>query len=233
MLYKKSIVNNLMFLMLASFLVFMPRAHASESDPKRDELIRGLERISKETINLRDMRDIRFEKLARDLEDFLKNVSNKIDKESDFYLLNPTNFSTEELCWGLNDTNLLGLEDDFREVSEKYGVNPLLLMAMAKHETGNGTSQLFREKKNLFGFNAVDHDPYNMATKFSTERASIETVARHLKEEYLDPQGAYFNGVSTGGIGISYATDPDWSKKVDSMMVDVASHMLRSYEPYK
>ena len=156
--------------------------------------------------------------------------SKKISKKNDFYLLNPTSFLEEELSWGLVDTGLKNLGKDFKDVSVEVGINPILLMAMAKHETGNGTSQLFKEKKNMFGFNAIDSDPYNKATTFNDYRHSIETVAKHLKNEYLDKKGTYYNGVSTDGIGKSYATDPDWSKKVDWMMIEVANSMIKIYE---
>ncbi|WP_308652656.1 glucosaminidase domain-containing protein, partial [uncultured Anaerococcus sp.] len=172
-------------------------------------------------------------KLKKDLDDFIEKGSTKISSKSDFYPLNPTQFSREELGWGLTGTNLLGLEKDFKDASEEEGVNPILLMAMAKHETGNGTSELFLKKKNLFGFNAVDHDPYNLATDFKDERASIFTVAKHLKNEYLNKEGKFYNGISTNGIGKLYATDPDWSKKVDWMMIEVTRAMISGYKDYE
>ena len=102
-------------------------------------------------------------------------------------------------------------------------------MAMAKHETGNGTSELFLNKNNLFGFNAIDIDPYNQASDFKTPGDSIDTVAKHLKEGYLSPDGDYYNGVSTDAIGKSYATDPDWSKKVNWMMIEVSNAMIDAF----
>lgn len=236
MLYKKSFINNFIFLMLLflPFFGFAKKSLAKDAKLDRKEaLLVGLKQISEETINLKDMRDIRFEKLKKDLDDFIENGSTKVSDKSDFYPLNPTKFSKEELGWGLADTNLIGLEKDFKDASEKEGVNPILLMAMAKHETGNGTSELYRNKKNLFGFNAVDHDPYNLATDFKDERDSIFTVSRHLKNEYLSEEGKFYNGVSTNGIGKLYATDPDWSKKVDWMMIEVTRAMIRGYDDYE
>ena len=235
-MYKKSFISNFIFLMLLilPFFGFADKAFANEPKINRKEaLILGLKQISEEAMNLKDMRDIRFEKLKKDLDDFIEKGSTKISNKSDFYPLNPTQFSREELGWGLSGTNLLGLEKDFKDASEEEGVNPILLMAMAKHETGNGTSELFLKKKNLFGFNAFDHDPYNLATDFKDERASIFTVAKHLKNEYLNEEGKFYNGVSTNGIGKLYATDPDWSKKVDWMMIEVTRAMIRGYEDYE
>lgn len=236
MVYKRVLINNLMFLMLfvSLFFVKSETVFAEEIKVKtEDTLILGLKQISEETMNLKDMRDIRFNKLKKDLEEFREKGSSKISDKSYFYPLNPTNFTEEELAWGISNTGLSGLENDFREAGLEVGVNPILLMAMAKHETGNGTSELFKNKRNLFGFNAVDHDPYNQATDFKDERESIFTVAKHLKNEYLDKNGKFYNGISTDGIGTLYATDPDWSKKVDWMMIEVANAMIENYEKNK
>nr|WP_072537475.1 glucosaminidase domain-containing protein [Anaerococcus mediterraneensis] len=224
----------LAILLLSAIFIKPSETYASENDKDiKESLMNGLRLISEETMNLKDMRDIRFEKFKKDLDEFIEKGSEKIPSKNYFYLLNPTNFTREELGWGLANTNLLGLENDFKEVGEKENINPILLMAMAKHETGNGTSQLFKEKKNLFGFNAIDSDPYNQATDFSSERLSIETVAKHLKNEYLNEKGRYYKGISTKGIGVSYATDPDWSKKVEWMMIEVARNMIKSYDAYE
>ena len=236
MVYKRVLINNLMFLMLfvSLFFVKSETVFAKEIKVKtEDTLILGLKQISEETMNLKDMRDIRFNKLKKDLEEFREKGSSKISDKSYFYPLNPTNFTEEELAWGISNTGLSGLENDFRDAGLEVGVNPILLMAMAKHETGNGTSELFKNKRNLFGFNAVDHDPYNQATDFKDERESIFTVAKHLKNEYLDKNGKFYNGISTDGIGTLYATDPDWSKKVDWMMIEVANAMIENYEKNK
>lgn len=233
MVYKRDLINNLIFLMLfiSVFFIKANTVFAKEVKVKTENtLILGLKQISDETMNLKDMRDIRFDKLKKDLDEFIEKGSSKISEKSYFYPLNPTNFTEEEMEWGIENTGLKGLGKYFRDAGLEVGVNPILLMAMAKHETGNGTSELFKNKRNLFGFNAVDHDPYNQATDFKDERESIFTVAKHLKNQYLDKDGKFYNGISTNGIGTLYATDPDWSKKVDWMMIEVARAMIENYE---
>ena len=66
---------------------------------------------------------------------------------------------------------------DFKKAEEKYEVNAILLMGMAKHETGNGHSYLAKTKNNLFGFNAIDQDPINSANTFKDKGESIDHVA--------------------------------------------------------
>ena len=75
MVYKKSFINNFIFLMFLIFLnlTLVNKAYASEVKVNRKEaLLLGLKQISDETKNLKDMRDIRFEKLKKDLDDFIE-----------------------------------------------------------------------------------------------------------------------------------------------------------------
>ena len=184
---------------------------AAKNKDKRDSLINGVNEISNETLSLKQSRLERFEKLEKDLEE-LKN--------------NGSNLTSEELEYGLKNTNLQGLGVEFKKAEEKYGVNAILLMAMAKHETGNGHSYLAKAKNNLFGFNAIDADPINSANKFKDKGESINHVAKFLKENYLSENGKYYNGISTRSIGKLYASDPAWSDKVDYMMKEVCRNIL-------
>jgi len=43
------------------------------------------------------------------------------------------------------------------------GINPIFILALAIHESGWGKSQIARAKNNLFGWGAVDADPFNRA----------------------------------------------------------------------
>lgn len=215
---------------LAAFAIFftISSARASKIDTE-NSLIDGINQINYQTSLLRESKAIKYENLLSDLEEFRQKGSSGIDSKNMLYLLNTGQFSADELENGIKDTGLSGLGKDFKIAEDKYGVNAILLMAMAKHETGNGESELFKEKNNLFGFNAVDDDPYNKASDFASPSESIDKVAKHLKENYLDPKGLYYNGVSTDGIGISYATDPDWADKVDWMMIEVCENMIESF----
>ncbi|MBS5988349.1 glucosaminidase domain-containing protein [Anaerococcus hydrogenalis] len=199
---------------------------AAKNKDKRDDLIGGVNEISNETLSLKQSRLKRFEKLEKDLEELKNNDSDKISKNSMLYLTNKTNLTAEELEYGLKNTNLQGLGKDFKKAEEKNGVNAILLMAMAKHETGNGHSYLAKEKNNLFGFNAIDQDPINAATKFKDKGESIAHVAKFLKENYLSEKGKYYNGISTKAIGKLYASDPEWSDKVDYMMIEVSKNII-------
>lgn len=201
---------------------------ASNSSQRRNKMMRGIERIDKETLTLEQARIKRYEKLENDLKEFREKGSENISENSYLYLTNKTDFSAEELEAGLKNTELLGLGKDFKNAEDKYGVNAILLMAMAKHETGNGDSYLAKEKNNLFGFNAIDQDPINKANHFKNKGESINHVAKFLKENYLSKDGKFYNGISTSSIGKLYASDPYWSEKVDYMMREVSVNILEN-----
>ena len=224
---KPQTLINIICIYAIIFCVSISRASKLEA---KSSLKDGINQINYQTSLLRQSKAIKYEKLASDLEEFSQKGSSGIDSTNTLYLLNTGQFSEEELESAIENTGLEGLGKDFKAAEDKYGVNAILLMAMAKHETGNGTSELFKDKNNLFGFNAIDADPYNKASKFTTPADSINTVAKHLKENYLSPDGQYYNGVSTDGIGISYATDPDWARKVNWMMIEVSQNMIDSFE---
>lgn len=200
---------------------------AAKNKGKRDSLINGVNEISNETLTLRQSRIERFEKLEKDYKELNDKGSDDLSNTSMLYLTNKTNLTAEELEYGLKNTNLQGLGKDFKKAEEKYEVNAILLMGMAKHETGNGHSYLAKTKNNLFGFNAIDQDPINSANTFKDKGESIDHVAKFLKENYLSEDGKYYNGISTKSIGKLYASDPEWSNKVDYMMREVCRNILQ------
>lgn len=223
-------IISLGFLTILMLIFISMRLAYANKEEKKKNLMAGLNQINYQTSLLKEERALVFNKLKKDLDEFKNKKSAGINESNSFYLLKETEFTADELESAIEDTGLRRLGKDFKKAEETYGVNAILLMAMAKHETGNGTSQLFINKNNLFGFNAYDDDPYNKASNYQSPADSINTVAKHLKENYLNPKGTYYKGVSTEAIGKSYATDPDWAKKVNWMMTEVAETMINKFE---
>lgn len=117
----------------------------------------------------------------------------------------------------------------FYNAEQKYNVNGLLLVAMAIHESGWGTSAISLDKRNLFGYGAYDNDAYNSAYTFDTYAEGIEFVAKILAKAYLNPAGMtmsdgdtttgrYYSSPTLTGINTRYSTDPNWCTKVFSYM---------------
>lgn len=217
-----------LFILLLSFVFNSNEAKAAKSITKTN-LLQGINEINYQSSQLKESKVKIYKKLEKDLSEFTDKGSSNIKSTNMFYVLRENDFDASDYENAIKNTGLRGLGEAFKKAEEEYGVNGILLMAMAKHETGNGTSELFLNKNNLFGFNAYDYDPYNQASKFDSPADSINTVAKHLADNYLDSEGAYYNGMSTDGIGVDYATDPDWSKKVNWMMIEVGQNMIDEF----
>lgn len=130
-----------------------------------------------------------------------------------------------------NDTNKI-FEDNYRaffEIEQKYNINGVFLAALAIHESGWGTSQIARDKKNLFGYGANDSNPYEDAFQYNDYKEGLENVAKNLVKRYINPKDTeiydnekatadYYNGSTLEGVNKRYSTDPDWHKKVFNYM---------------
>lgn len=120
---------------------------------------------------------------------------------------------------------LAHLGSAFIAAQNQYGVNALYLLAHAIHESAWGSSQIAQDKDNLFGFGAVDSNPYNGAMKFSTFQACIDYVAQYVDQKYQDPNGAYYYGDMLGnkdvGMNVKYASDPFWGQEIAGLMFQI------------
>ncbi len=130
-----------------------------------------------------------------------------------------------------SDTNKI-FEDNYQvfyNMEKKYNLNGIFLASMAIHESAWGTSQIAKDKKNLFGYGAYDNTPYESSYEFSSYEEGIETVAKSLVKYYLNPAGTkiydgetaaawYFNGPTLAGVNTRYASDTEWHKKIFNYM---------------
>lgn len=120
---------------------------------------------------------------------------------------------------------LVGTGKFFKEMESTYKVNALYLMAHAIHESGWGTSKIAQDKFNLYGYGAVDADPYKAAFAYATFRESIEYAAQKVSANYLTTTGGFYNGAylgnKGGGMNVRYASDAFWGEKI-------AGHMYRA-----
>ena len=137
-----------------------------------------------------------------------------------------------------SDTNNVFKENykAFYDAEIKYGINGVFLTSIAIHESGWGTSSIAVNKHNLFGYGAYDSSPYESAVTFSSYSDGIDTVAKWLVSNYLNPAGTmlksgemalgrYYNGPSVKGVNVRYASDLDWGESVFSTMKNLYSEL--------
>lgn len=117
-----------------------------------------------------------------------------------------------ELTYG---TALTGIEQAVVDVEQEYGINGLFVYAVARLESGMGTSPIAQDKNNLFGMNAQDHDPYNLAYSYSSYYESVYDFADRIKRYYINK-----GRTSLEEINEKYSSDPEWHDKVFNIMVE-------------
>lgn len=88
------------------------------------------------------------------------------------------------------DNSLLkkdGVAEAFMRVQNEYNVSALGLLAIACLESAYGTSRIARDKQNLFGWGAVDSNPYNGAWDWSNMPTSdaIYKAVSLIAKNYL------------------------------------------------
>jgi|GEM_PF-292754 mannosyl-glycoprotein endo-beta-N-acetylglucosaminidase len=132
-----------------------------------------------------------------------------------------TSYSASDLNEKLAGSPLAGLGEDFKRAEDLYGVNAVVLMAIAKLESNYGRSKIAQDKNNLFGFQAYDNSPYSSAKSYETKADSIYDVAKHLSNNYLKEGASYFKGYSLDDIGISYSTSSNWAREVKKISSEI------------
>lgn len=156
----------------------------------------------------------------------LRSKSNYTAEELDLYLKEKFPHYNKTVAGKLWTTSpLVGIGQALKELEAQYDLNALYLMAHAIHESGWGTSKIAQDKKNLFGYGAVDSDPYKGAYTYDTFKDSIEDAAKRVTANYQTVNGSFYNGSFLGnkgqGMNVRYASDPYWGEKI-------AGHMYRA-----
>jgi beta-N-acetylglucosaminidase len=100
-----------------------------------------------------------------------------------------------------------------QQVENEYEINGLFIIAVARLESGNGTSKLAINKNNYFGLGAYGNNPYRNAIKFKDDGECIEYFGKLIKENYID------QGLDTlPEINNKYCASEDWKDKVKEIM---------------
>ncbi len=123
-----------------------------------------------------------------------------------------------------NESKLWNEGQTFINSQNNYGVNALLIFAMACLESGYGRSRYAVERNNLFGWSAYDSDP-DSATYFSSiSQAITEHMGINIRG-YADITDYRFFGSHVGnkgsGFNVKYASDPYWGTKIAAIAYEI------------
>ena len=124
----------------------------------------------------------------------------------------------------------------FYDIEQKYNINGIFLASIGIHESNWGRSNIAQQKKNLFGYGSYDSSAFESSFTFESYQYGIELVAKVLVKYYLNEAGtriydgetavgSYYNGATISGVNTRYASDPNWSNRIFSIMERLYSNI--------
>ena len=152
----------------------------------------------------------------------IAKLQEKLSKDMDLSVPSGLTLSDYKTIFAYNESDENNIfannAENFYNAEQEYQINGIFLAAIGIHESAWGTSQIAKNKNNLFGYGAYDRDPEGCANEFETYADAINTVASALKANYLTETGSYYNGTTAEAVNTRYASDEKWSEKVYKYM---------------
>lgn len=113
-------------------------------------------------------------------------------------------------------SKLIGLGQPLKEIEEEYGVNAMMILSLAFHESDFGMSEYAQKYNNLFGLYVYDTNP--LKVQFDSPEASIRELMNNFWwKNYIPANAPFGNGTVFGtkriGFNVKYASDPFWGAK--------------------
>ncbi len=124
--------------------------------------------------------------------------------------MGPSGLSVADFRILTQGTNLAGIEEALLQIEETYNVNGLYALAVAKLETGSGTSRLCNENNNLFGMRGKDW------YKYDTKQDSVMAFGKLMVDNYFSK-----GFVTLERIG------PRYAEGSNTWAIKAKYHMLR------
>ena len=106
--------------------------------------------------------------------------------------------------WTSRTCAYLGLGSTFLEAQDTYGVNALMEIAFANHESSYGKSDFAIENYNFFGVGAFDYDPSQAEEYTGAQNGIIQHAKWYMNRYYMDAY-AYIDSSK----GTAYYDVPD------------------------
>ncbi|MHB1500368.1 MAG: coiled-coil domain-containing protein [Candidatus Dormibacteria bacterium] len=145
-------------------------------------------------------------------------------------LTQPSGITLAQVQQFLQGTPLEADAGYFMDAQAASHVSAIYLISDAVLETGWGTSSLYLQKHNLFGFHAYDVNPLGDGSTFPNDQTCISFVSWYVSVYYLTPPGyqvpnypgqpgsvatgQFYNGPTPAGMSVDYASDPAWATKI-------------------
>lgn len=138
-------------------------------------------------------------------------------------LLKKSNLSVEEIRLMLKGSALEEQAPAFYKCEKTYGVNAVVVMGIAIHESAWGTSRRAREDHNLTGYGVTSDSAKGINAP--TKEENLLMTAKLLKEKYLVKDGAYYHGPTVKGVNQSYCVGNTWAGYVTNRCYEIMKRL--------
>ena len=160
-----------------------------------------------------------------------QKLTNKVATVYNYYQFLPFRTATDisadtfnSFVSGYSDSVLRGEGQSFIDAQNAYGINALLVYAMACHESAYGESGYAVHRYNLFGWSAVDSNP-NGASYFNSVKDCINAQMGRYINWFIDFTNWRYFGYCIGnkgaGLNVQYASDPYWGVGIASLAYSI------------
>ena len=124
-----------------------------------------------------------------------------------------SNLTQEQIHTMLEGTRLQCLSAYYYEYEKIYKVNALFIISLTSLESGYGTSKLARTHNNLAGYRGSKGWTY-----FNSWHNCLNEVYRLIGQEYLSPDGRFYNGLDIKSINSKYCGNTyQWSIDINTI----------------
>ena len=137
--------------------------------------------------------------------------------------LKKSNLSVEEIRLMLKGSALEEEAPAFYKCEKKYGVNAVVVMGIAIHESAWGTSRRAREDHNLTGYGVTSDSAKGINAP--TKEENLLMTAKLLKEKYLVKGGAYYHGPTVKGVNQCYCVGNTWAGYVTNRCYEIMKRL--------
>lgn len=134
-----------------------------------------------------------------------------------------SNVTSDEINKIVENTELDGIGDACVYVEKEYGMNALVVLSLAIHESGFGTNAISKHKNNIISYRAYNRNTFDNAKAFNSKSDCIITGMRSITKNYLSMNGKYFNGYAISDMNVRYAildnggVNWEWSRGITKL----------------
>ena len=157
-----------------------------------------------------------------------KGIFNSFVSVNPNNITEPSGITYEQLSYLLKDTKLSACIDSFLSVEKHYNINSLVMVGIVANESAWLTSNRTIRQNNVTGYAVYSDD--SEGASFSSIDESILKTAELLFEDYVNPQGRFYKGLSISNVNEMYSSDPEWSNTVESIATQLKDRINKIVE---